>query len=69
MKSPRQIAIVGLQTDELPHVRALVLLLRHPDPVVAELTRQALAYLAVVASTPTASSGHSEGVRINKSIG
>lgn len=69
MKSPRQIGIVGLQTDELPHIRSLVRLLRHPDPVVVELTRQALAYLGVVASKPMSAREHPEKEFFNKSTG
>ena len=42
--------MIGLQPEELECVRAFVRLLRHPDPVVSELARQALAYLEVLAS-------------------
>jgi hypothetical protein len=45
-----QVGIIGLQSEELECVRSLVRLLRHPDPVVAELARQALAYLEILAS-------------------
>ena len=38
--------MIGLQPGELRWVRMLVALLRHPDPAVAELTRQALLYLS-----------------------
>jgi hypothetical protein len=53
--------VIGLDATELRWVRTLVSLLRHPDPVVPELTRQALDYLtdsavqrvpAEVADTP-----------------
>lgn len=37
--------VIGLDSTELRWVRTLVSLLRHPDPVVAELTRHALDYL------------------------
>ena len=37
--------IIGTQPQELPWLRMLVGLLRHPDPNVSELTRRALLYL------------------------
>jgi hypothetical protein len=37
--------IIGLTAGELGYVRLLIGFLRHPDPVVAETARQALAYL------------------------
>ena len=40
--------IIGLSREELESVHLLVHLLRQPDPVLAELTRQALAYLEVL---------------------
>jgi hypothetical protein len=46
----RQVGMIGLQAEELECVRRLVRLLRHHDPVVSELTRQALTYLEVLAS-------------------
>lgn len=42
----RSVPMIGLSPDELPWVRKLVALLRHPDPTVPELTRQALLYVA-----------------------
>jgi hypothetical protein len=39
------VPIIGIQPDELPWMRLLVTLLRHPDPVVPELAHQALLYL------------------------
>ncbi len=41
----RNVPIIGVDPDELPWLRMLVGLLRHPDPVVPELARQALLYL------------------------
>jgi hypothetical protein len=41
----RTLPIIGVEPDELPWVRILVFLLRHPDPVVPELAHQALLYL------------------------
>jgi hypothetical protein len=37
--------MIGIETDELAWIRMLVTLLRHPDPSVPELARQALLYL------------------------
>ncbi len=44
------IPMIGLDPAELVSVRTLVYLLRHPDPVVPELTLQALSYLEARAS-------------------
>ena len=38
--------LIGIEPPELPWLRVLIALLRHPDPVVPELARQALVYLA-----------------------
>lgn len=40
------VSMIGLSPDELPWIRTLIALLRHPDPVLPELTRQALLYLS-----------------------
>ncbi|MBS1859812.1 MAG: hypothetical protein JST11_30865 [Acidobacteria bacterium] len=51
----RTVSMIGVEADELPWLRLLTSLLRHPDPVVPELARQALLYLqnaASQASTP-----------------
>jgi hypothetical protein len=42
----RNVSMIGLSSHELPWIRRLIALLRHPDPTVAELTRQALLYLS-----------------------
>ena len=44
------VPVIGIDPGELAWIRMLVLLLRHPDPVVPELTRQALCYLEAAAS-------------------
>ena len=44
------IPVIGIEPAELASIRRLVTLLRHPDPVVPELTRQALEYLESAAS-------------------
>jgi hypothetical protein len=44
------VPVIGIDPAELAWIRMLVRLLRHPDPVVRELTRQALRYLDAAAS-------------------
>ena len=44
------VPVIGIESSELAWIRKLVTLLRHPDPVVPELTRQALQYLEGAAS-------------------
>jgi len=39
------VPVIGVQPEELTWIRLLIFLLRHPDPVVSELTRQGLLYL------------------------
>ena len=46
----KPVSIIGLDPKELPAVRTLVTLLRHPDPIVGELCRQALDYLEDLAA-------------------
>jgi hypothetical protein len=41
----KTVSVIGLETHELRWIRMLVALLRHPDPSVPELARQALLYL------------------------
>lgn len=47
--------VVGIHRDEIQWVCLLVDLLRHPDPVVPELVRQALVY---VSGSTSASQSH-----------
>jgi hypothetical protein len=42
-------SVIGLRPEELEWVRLVVTLLRHPDPLTAELARQALEYVRTVA--------------------
>ena len=46
----KTVPVIGIDPAELDWIRMLVRLLRHPDPVVPELTRQALRYLEAAAS-------------------
>lgn len=50
----RTLPIIGIDPEELPWLRLLIFLLRHPDPVVPELAHQALLYLEKAASQSTA---------------
>ena len=43
------VPVIGIDPEELAWIRTLVWLLRHPDPVVPELARQALLYLEAAA--------------------
>jgi hypothetical protein len=46
----KSVYVIGVAPTELPLLHSLVGLLRHPDPNVGELTRQALLYLETAAS-------------------
>jgi hypothetical protein len=48
----KTVAVIGVDPSELPWLHSLVWLLRHPDPKVAELTRQAFLYLEAAAAVP-----------------
>jgi hypothetical protein len=41
----KTVSVIGVESNELCWIRMLILLLRHPDPSVPELARQALLYL------------------------
>ena len=47
--------MIGLSPGELPWIRTLLALLRHPDATVPELTRQALLYLSRTSANMTSS--------------
>jgi hypothetical protein len=42
--------MIGIESSELRWIRMLVFLLRHPDPSMPELARQALLYLTEAAA-------------------
>ena len=46
----RPLTVIGIDSGEIRWIRALVALLRHPDPSVPELARQALLFLADAAA-------------------
>jgi hypothetical protein len=41
----KTVSVIGIDPGELAWVRTLLFLLRHPDPLIAEMVRQALLYL------------------------
>jgi hypothetical protein len=45
----KTVSVIGIETAEIRWIRLLVSLLRHPDPSVPELARQALLYLTEAA--------------------
>jgi hypothetical protein len=45
--------VIGIEPDELRWVKILVSLLRHPNPGIPELARQALQYLVQAANQRT----------------
>jgi len=52
----KTVPVIGIDTGELRWIRMLVHLLRHPDPSVPELARQALLYLTDAAGQRVPSS-------------
>ena len=60
------VPVIGIDPEELTWIRTLVWLLRHPDPVVPELARQALLYLEAAASGGGMSSPNRETAAINQ---
>jgi len=44
------VSMIGLDPREIAWIRLLLSLLRHPDPVVGEVSREALHYLEGVAA-------------------
>jgi hypothetical protein len=59
----QNVSMIGFQPEELPWMRLLVSLLRHPDPSVPELARRALEYLADTSATPVTASYEKERCR------
>jgi hypothetical protein len=51
----KTVSVIGIETAEIRWIRMLVALLRHPDPSVPELARQALVYLTDAAGKRTTS--------------
>lgn len=41
----KTVSVIGIDPGELAWVRRLLFLLRHPDPLISEMSRQALLYL------------------------
>ncbi len=59
METP--ISVIGVEREELRWLRTLVWLLRHPDPSVPELARQALLYLTGAAQQRGRPTKYSDG--------
>ena len=53
------VSMIGINAKELRWIRTLLQLLRHPDPSVPELTRQALLYMAEAAGRTAVASAPS----------
>ncbi len=51
----KTVPMIGIEPDELRWIRILISLLRHPDPNVPELSRQALIYLSEASAKYTLS--------------
>ncbi len=49
---PKTVPLIGVEPHELRWLRLLLSLMRHPDPSVPELARQALLYLSEAAGRP-----------------
>jgi hypothetical protein len=49
----KTVSMIGIDPGELVWVRKVLFLLRHPDPVVAEMARQTLLYLERKGDTQT----------------
>jgi hypothetical protein len=45
----KTVPMIGIEPAELRWIRILIALLRHPDPSIPELARQALVYLSEAA--------------------
>jgi len=58
---PEKVHAIGIRPQELPWLRMLVALLRHPDPGVSALTRHALLYLSGSADTRKAATPQQGG--------
>ena len=56
----KSLSVIGIEPGELPWLRMLLFLLRHPDPLVSEMTRHTVLYLA--------QNAHREPVQENKKL-
>ncbi|HTS62275.1 MAG TPA: hypothetical protein VMH28_09625 [Candidatus Acidoferrales bacterium] len=50
----KTVSLIGVDPAELRWLRLVIWLLRHPDPNVAELTREAILYLEATSGEPHA---------------
>lgn len=53
----KSVSMIGLASEELPWVRTMLFLLRHPDPMVSQMVRGALLYLVKNAPVQTGPTG------------
>jgi hypothetical protein len=53
----KTLSVIGIEPQELRWIQTLVQLLRHPDPSIPELARQALIYLTRSAGERSAAGG------------
>jgi len=51
----KTVPMIGIDPTELAWIRLLVFLLRHPDPMIPELARQALRHIEKAAAAGAAS--------------
>jgi hypothetical protein len=63
-----ELSVIGVDREELRWLRNLVWLLRHPDPSVPELARQALLYLTGAAEQRSASKMSDEPYRVGPNL-
>jgi hypothetical protein len=60
--------MVGIHEQELPWLRLLTSLLRHPDPLVPEFARQSLLYVAENAGAKGALAGKPESYPLTQKV-
>jgi hypothetical protein len=65
----KPLSVIGIEADELRSIKILVSLLRHPNPGIPELARQALQYLAQAASQRTFPADTQDDVQGEKKYG
>lgn len=53
MAMAKTVSMIGIDPGELAWLRSALFLLRHPDPLIAEMTRQAIRYLETNACEQT----------------
>ena len=67
----KTVSVIGIEDKELRWIRSLILLLRHPDPSIPELARQALLYLTRSAADrplPSAPDSGPRGLTLERAL-